>query len=324
MAETVLDEEVFRHTSFLRTADLNRVEAEILLERAARYLRAGADIERTLAGRMVFNLFMEPSTRTRASFEIAAKRLGADVINLASAGSSTKKGESLRDTLLTLDAMGADLIVLRHAAAGAAAFAQRVTQAAIVNAGDGAHAHPTQALLDALTLQTEFGRVEGLTLAICGDIAHSRVARSAVVLLQLLGAQIRIAAPATLIPPGMADWGVTVCASAREAAQDCDVVMALRVQHERLDGVLLPSQREYAQFFGVTDAVLAAARPGVKLMHPGPMNRGVEVTAALAEDPAYSLITDQVTAGAAARMAVLALVDAAQQRLAARSGSNTP
>ncbi len=300
--------DAFRHASLLSIAALNRLEAERILDRAQALWRDDFPRGEALRDRVVFNLFLEPSTRTRASFEMAAKRLGADVINVSDSGASTEKGESLIDTAATLDALRGDVIVLRSAAAGAAVAVDRAVRASVVNAGDGAHAHPTQALLDALTLLNRRGRVEGLRVAIIGDLAHSRVARSNVVLLHMLGAQVRVAAPPTLLPRDIESWGASVHADAAAAAADCDAVMTLRVQTERLSGPVFPSVREYAHFFQLTRAVMTRAKPGALVMHPGPMNRGVEIAPDLADDLEVSVISQQVSSGLAVRMAVLELV----------------
>jgi aspartate carbamoyltransferase catalytic subunit len=251
------------------------------------------------------NLFFENSTRTQSSFELAGKRLGADVVNMSPRASSISKGETLIDTAVTLNAMQPDLLVVRHASSGAASLlAQKVT-CSVINAGDGQHEHPTQALLDALSMRRAFGRIAGLSVAICGDIAHSRVARSNVSLLQMLGAEVRLVGPPTLIPAQADRWGAAIHHDMREGIKGCDVVMMLRLQIERMDGVMAPSQREYFRFFGLDREKLAFASPGVKVMHPGPMNRGVEIDSEVADDLAVSLIQDQVEMGVAARMAVL-------------------
>ncbi|MCG8442791.1 MAG: aspartate carbamoyltransferase catalytic subunit, partial [Caulobacterales bacterium] len=236
----------------------------------------------------------------------AGKRLGAEVVNVSPKGSSMAKGESLRDTAATVDAMAPDVIVVRHSSPGAAAFLAREVAAGVVNAGDGAHQHPTQALLDALTLKDRFGSLEGRRIAICGDIRHSRVARSSAQLLHLLGARVRLGGPPTLLPRDPAGWGAeTATADMDEAIAGCDVVMVLRVQLERARGAVVPPIAEYRQRYGLDHARLARLAPDALVMHPGPANRGVEIAADLADDPARSLIRDQVEAGVAARMAVL-------------------
>jgi len=259
----------------------------------------------TLRGKTVINMFFEPSTRTRTSFEIAGKRLSADVINFSGKTSSTSKGETLRDTIKTMEAMNPDVVVIRHGASGAPHHAVHHTRAAVVNAGDGMHAHPTQALLDAFTIRSRLKRLEGLRVAICGDIAHSRVARSNAHLLRIMGAEVSMAGPRTLLPVELADTlDVTVHQRIEPAIEGADVVMMLRIQKERLGGVMLPSNREYARQFGLNAARLKLAKPGALVMHPGPINRGVEIAPEVA-DGAASVILDQVEAGVAVRMAVL-------------------
>jgi aspartate carbamoyltransferase catalytic subunit len=258
----------------------------------------------TLRGKTVINLFYEASTRTRTSFELAGKRLSADVINISVATSSASKGETLFDTVANLEAMQPDVIVLRHAASGAPHQVSARTRAAVVNAGDGMHEHPTQALLDAFTIRRAKGRLDGLTVAICGDIAHSRVARSNAHLLGTMGARVRFAAPHTLMPVEAAALGVEVFDRLEPALEGADVVMMLRVQRERLGGAFFPTTREYSRTFGLNARRLALAKPDAIVMHPGPMNRGVEIDPAIA-DGNRSVILDQVEAGVAVRMAVL-------------------
>ena len=270
----------------------------------------------TLRGKTVINLFYEASTRTRTSFELAGKRLSADVINISPSTSSAVKGESLLDTVLNLEAMHPDLIVIRHPASGAPHFISARTRAAVVNAGDGTHEHPTQALLDAFTIRRAKGKIEGLTVAICGDVAHSRVARSNAHLLRAMGATVRFAAPRTLMPIAADELGATVFDRVEPALEGADVVMMLRVQRERMAGSFLPSTREYSRTFGLNRARLALAKPDAIVMHPGPMNRGVEIDPAIA-DGERSVILDQVEAGVAVRMAVL-------WRLAAEVNEPTP
>ena len=252
------------------------------------------------------NLFFENSTRTQSSFELAGKRLGADVVNMSPRSSSISKGETLIDTAVTLNAMQPDLLVVRHASSGAASLlAQKVT-CSVVNAGDGQHEHPTQALLDMLSMRRAFGRIAGLKVAICGDILHSRVARSNVGLLQMMGAEVRLVGPPTLMPAAADRWGAAIHHDMRKGIEGCDVVMMLRLQLERMDGVMAPSQREYFRFYGLDREKLGHAAAHVRVMHPGPMNRGVEIDSEVADDLAVSLIQDQVEMGVAARMAVLA------------------
>jgi aspartate carbamoyltransferase catalytic subunit len=288
--------------------DLDRLEAEALLDRAEQFAAlADRRVKKldSLRGRTLVNLFFENSTRTQASFEIAAKRLGADVLNMGVRSSSMAKGETLIDTAATLNAMHPDLLVVRHGASGAAQLLARKVDCAVINAGDGQHEHPTQALLDALTIRRALGRIEGLTVAICGDVLHSRVARSNVGLLQLLGAQVRLIAPPSLLPSGVERWGAGVFVRMREGLAGADVVMMLRLQLERMDGALVPSQREFFWFYGLDQEKLALAKPGALVMHPGPMNRGVEIDSSVADDPRVSLIENQVGMGVALRMAVL-------------------
>ncbi|GLQ63822.1 aspartate carbamoyltransferase catalytic subunit [Gluconobacter cerinus] len=258
-----------------------------------------------LRGRTVINLFFEDSTRTRTSFELAGKRLGADVINMTVATSSVNKGETLLDTASTLNAMRCDLLVVRHGQSGAPALLSQKVEASVVNAGDGTHEHPTQALLDALTIRRHFGRLEGLTIAICGDVGHSRVARSNIHLLTALGNSVRLVGPPTLLPSAMAELGnVTLYSDMDEALKGADVVMSLRLQKERMGAGLVPSSREYFRFFGLDRRRLALANPGALVMHPGPMNRGVEIASDVA-DSDQSVIAEQVEMGVAVRMAVL-------------------
>lgn len=258
-----------------------------------------------LRGRTVINLFFEDSTRTRTSFELAGKRLGADVINMTVATSSVNKGETLLDTASTLNAMRCDLLVVRHGQSGAPALLSQKVEASVVNAGDGTHEHPTQALLDALTIRRHFGRLEGLTIAICGDVGHSRVARSNIHLLTAMGNTIRLVGPPTLLPSAMAELGnVTLYSDMNEALKGADVVMSLRLQKERMGAGLVPSSREYFRFFGLDSRRLALANPGALVMHPGPMNRGIEIASDVA-DSDQSVIAEQVEMGVAVRMAVL-------------------
>ncbi|MCL4187582.1 MAG: aspartate carbamoyltransferase catalytic subunit [Rhodobacteraceae bacterium] len=273
----------------------------------------------TLAGMTVITLFYEPSTRTQASFELAGKRLGADVMTMAVAVSSVKKGETLIDTALTLNAMRPDLIIVRHPASGAVNLLASKVDCAVVNAGDGRHEHPTQALLDALTIRRRKGRLHRLTVAICGDIAHSRVARSNILLLGKLENRIRLVGPPTLIPAGARELGCEVAHDMAEGLADADVVMMLRLQKERMDGAFIPSEREYYHRYGLDAAKLAHARPDAIVMHPGPMNRGVEIDGTLADDINRSVIQDQVEMGVAVRMAALDLL--ARNLRAARAGA---
>jgi aspartate carbamoyltransferase catalytic subunit len=294
---------------------IDRSEAAIALSRQIRKKRD------TLRGRTLINLFFEPSTRTQASFEIAGKRLGADVMNMAVGASSVKKGETLIDTAATLNAMRPDLIVVRHHAAGAVALLAQKIDCSVINAGDGAHEHPTQALLDALTIRRRKGRLEGLTVAICGDIAHSRVARSNILLLNAVGAVVRVAGPPTLIPAAIERMGVSVHHRLEEGLAGADVVMMLRLQRERMHEALVPSVREYFRFWGLDEAKLARAKPDAIVMHPGPMNRGVEIDPAVADGP-RSVITEQVEMGVAVRMACLEALAARLPNAEPENGGN--
>ena len=257
-----------------------------------------------LAGRTLINLFFEASTRTQSSFELAGKRLGADVMNMNVATSSVSKGETLVDTAMTLNAMRPDILVVRHHAAGAVELLAQKVDCSVINAGDGAHQHPTQALLDALTIRRAKGRIAGLTVAICGDVMHSRVARSNIDVLNTMGARVRIIAPSTLLPPAAERLGGEVFTDMNKGLEDCDIVMMLRLQRERMEGSFVPSTREYYHFFGLDAEKLARAKPDALIMHPGPMNRGVEIASTIADHP-RSVIRDQVEMGVAVRMAVL-------------------
>jgi len=261
----------------------------------------------TLRGQTVANLFFEPSTRTRTSFEVAEKRLSADTLSIAVSTSSVVKGETLIDTVHNIEAMSPSMIVLRHASSGAAHLLSRVCGARIINAGDGMHEHPTQALLDAFTIREKKGRLAGLKVAIVGDLLHSRVLRSNVLLLTQLGAEVWVCGPATLIPPGLETLGVHVTTRVEEAVADADAVMMLRIQLERMQGHFFPSLREYFLMFGLTEQRLALARPDCLVMHPGPINRGVEIASEVADGP-QSVILEQVANGIAVRMAVLFLL----------------
>jgi aspartate carbamoyltransferase catalytic subunit len=278
---------------------LNLAESYALLNRSGKTQRD------KLRGRTLINLFFEDSTRTRTSFELAGKRLGADVINMSVSTSSVKKGETLLDTAATLNAMQTDLLVVRHDQSGAPNLLAQKVEAAVINAGDGMHEHPTQALLDALTIRRHRGKLEGLTVAICGDVAHSRVARSNIHLLNAMGCTVRVVGPPTLMPSSIAALGVSVFHDMAAGLEGADVVMMLRLQKERMSGNLLPSSREYFRFFGLDAQKLAFAKPDALVMHPGPMNRGVEIDSAVADDPSHSVISEQVEMGVAVRMAVL-------------------
>jgi aspartate carbamoyltransferase catalytic subunit len=305
---------LYPHRHLLGIEGLTHLDIEALLDRADDYVSLSRQVEKktsTLRGRTQINLFFEPSTRTQASFELAGKRLGADVMNMAVASSSVKKGETLIDTAATLNAMRPDILVVRHHAAGAVALLARKVDCSVVNAGDGAHEHPTQALLDALTIRRNKGRIAGLTIAICGDIVHSRVARSNIILLSALGARIRLIAPSTLLPTGIERMGVDVFTDMKKGLEGADIVMMLRLQLERMNGAFVPSPKEYFRYFGLDRDKLALAQADALVMHPGPMNRGVEISSEVA-DGAQSLIREQVEMGVAVRMAVL---DALAQHL---------
>ncbi len=261
----------------------------------------------TLRGKTVVNLFYEPSTRTRTSFEIAEKRLSADTLNVAVAASSVLKGETLIDTAMNIEAMSPDMIVLRHSSSGACHMLSRVCKSRIINAGDGMHEHPTQALLDAFTIKEHKKDIAGLKIAIVGDLLHSRVLRSNALLLTKLGANLWVCGPPTLVPPGIECLGVHVTTSVEEAVRDADVIMMLRIQQERMQGAFFPSLREYFHVFGMTKERVKLAKPDVIIMHPGPMNRGVEIASDVADGP-YSVILEQVANGVAVRMAVLYLL----------------
>jgi len=301
----------FKHPHLLGIDGLSRPDLDLILDLADTYAdatRAGKRPVPSLANRTVVNLFFENSTRTMSSFEIAAKRLGADVVNMPVAASSVKKGETLIDTAMTLNAMKPDVLVIRHSASGGVKLLSRKVDCAVVNAGDGTHEHPTQALLDALTIRRTKGKVEGLKVVICGDIAHSRVARSTTLALHLLGAHVHLVAPATLLPKAAHEWGAASASTDFDAAlKDADVVMMLRLQMERMDGAYLPSRREYFKYFGLTVSRLKLAKPDITVMHPGPMNRGIEIESSIADGP-QSVITEQVEMGVAVREAVLHLL----------------
>jgi aspartate carbamoyltransferase catalytic subunit len=299
-----------RHKDLLGIADLTPAEIRLVLDTAEAMKEVGQrPIKKvpTLRGRTVVNLFFEPSTRTRTSFEIAEKRLSADTLNVAIGTSSVVKGETLVDTAMNIEAMAPSMIVLRHSSSGACHLLARICRAAIINAGDGMHEHPTQALLDAFTIRERKGRIEGLKVAIVGDLLHSRVLRSNILLLTKLGAEVWVCGPATLIPPGLERYGVRVTTSVDAAVDRADVIMMLRIQLERMQGGFFPSLREYFTTFGMTEARVSRASPDVIIMHPGPMNRGVEIASEVADGP-FSVILDQVANGVAVRMAVLYLL----------------
>jgi aspartate carbamoyltransferase catalytic subunit len=299
-----------RTKDLLGIADLGAAEITLVLDTAEAMLEIGSRAIKkvpALRGKTVINLFYEPSTRTRTSFEVAEKRLSADTLNLAVAQSSVVKGETLIDTAMNLEAMAPSIIVMRHSSSGACHLLSRVCKAGIVNAGDGMHEHPTQALLDAFTMRRHKGRLAGLKVAILGDLLHSRVFRSNVLLLTKMGAEVWACGPPTLTPPGLAQLGVRTTTDVVEAVRDADVVMMLRIQLERMEGGFFPSLREYFNVFGMTKERAALAKPDAIIMHPGPMNRGVEIASDVADGPA-SVILEQVANGVAVRMAVLYLL----------------
>jgi len=299
-----------RGKDLLGIAELSPEEIALILDTAEAMKEVGTrPIKKVpaLRGKTIVNLFFEPSTRTRTSFEIAEKRLSADTLSIAIGHSSVVKGETLADTALNLEAMAPDMIVLRHASSGACHLLSRICRSAIINAGDGTHEHPTQALLDAFTIRERKKRLSGLKVAIVGDLLHSRVLRSNIHLLTKMGANVWVCGPPTLIPVDIARFGVTATHSIDEAVRDADVVMLLRIQLERMEGAFVPSLREYFRVFGMTEARLRLARPDAIIMHPGPMNRGVEIASEVADGP-YSVILEQVANGVAVRMAVLYLL----------------
>jgi aspartate carbamoyltransferase catalytic subunit len=299
-----------RRKDLLGIVDLTPEEIALVLDTAEAMKEVGTrPIKKVpaLRGKTVVNLFFEPSTRTRTSFEIAEKRLSADTLNIAIGTSSVVKGETLADTALNLEAMSPDMIVLRHSSSGACHLLSRICRSAIINAGDGMHEHPTQALLDAFTIRERKKQLKDLKVAIIGDLLHSRVLRSNIQLLTKMGAQVWVCGPPTLIPTDVRKFGVTPTSNVDEAVTDADVVMLLRIQLERMEGAYFPSLREYFRVFGMTELRLQRAKPDVMIMHPGPMNRGVEIASEVADGP-YSVILDQVANGVAVRMAVLYLL----------------
>ncbi|HEY5347637.1 MAG TPA: aspartate carbamoyltransferase catalytic subunit, partial [Rhizomicrobium sp.] len=295
---------ILKTSHLLGIEGLSPGEVTGLLDLAETYvtLNRGADKKiAVLKGRTLINLFFEASTRTQSSFELAGKRMGADVLNMAVKTSSVSKGETLIDTASTLNAMRPDILVVRHSDSGAAELLSRKLDCSVVNAGDGAHEHPTQALLDALTIRRHRTTFEGLTVAICGDVLHSRVARSNIHLLSMMGARVRLVAPRTLLPADAARFGVEIFTDMKAGLQGVDIVMMLRLQLERMTGAFVPSTREYFRFYGLDREKLSFAKPGALVMHPGPMNRGVEIDSAIADDVAVSLIQEQVEMGVAIR-----------------------
>ena len=298
----------YPHRHLLGIEGLSPDEITLLLDRSESYVEHSRQIDKKrslLRGRTIINLFFENSTRTRTSFELAGKRLGGDVINMSVQASSIKKGETLIDTAMTLTAMHPDVLVVRHPESGAVQLLAEKVDCAVINAGDGSHEHPTQALVDALTIRRRKGRLQGLLVAICGDILHSRVARSDIALLNTMGARVRVVAPRTLLPAEIERLGVEVFHDMAQGLKDVDIIMMLRLQTERMQGSFVPSIREYFHFFGLDYRKLAAARPDALIMHPGPMNRGVEIDTEVADDIDRSLIRQQVEMGVAVRMACL-------------------
>ena len=311
----------FAHRDLLGIDGLSVSEITYLLDLSDSYIEQNRQIDKKtslLRGRTQINLFFESSTRTQSSFELAGKRLGADVMNMAVKTSAVNKGETLLDTAVTLNAMNPDLLVVRHGDSGAVELLAQKTSCAVLNAGDGAHEHPTQALLDALTIRRRLGKLQGLRIAICGDIAHSRVARSNIILLGKMENRIRLIAPPTLMPSGIESFGCEIFDDMQEGLKDVDVVMMLRLQRERMDGGFIPSEREYYHRYGLDEAKLRAAKPDAIVMHPGPMNRGVEIDGEIADDINRSVIQEQVEMGVAVRMAVMDLLSRNQSLMQER------
>ena len=307
MSKTASRPPIIKSPHLLAVDDLSPSEIAALLDLSETYVEVNRNADKRhaiLSGYTQVNLFFEASTRTQSSFEIAGKRLGCDVMNMAVSTSSISKGETVLDTAMTINAMHPDFLVVRHQSSGAVALLAQKVSCAVINGGDGQHEHPTQALLDALTIRRHYGRLEGLEIAICGDVLHSRVARSNIHLLTKMGAHVRVVAPSTLLPKGIENFGVEVHRNMETGLKGADVVMMLRLQLERMSGAFVPSQREYYQFHGLTLEKLAFAKKGALVMHPGPMNRGVEIDSSVA-DGAQSVIREQVEMGVAVRMAVL-------------------
>jgi len=301
----------FSNRHLLGIEGLSPDEITVLLDKSESYVEQNRRANKTsqiLSGRTIINLFYEDSTRTRTSFELAGKRLGGDIINMTVATSSVKKGETLVDTAMTLNAMHPDVLIVRHPSAGAVKLLSEKVNCAVINGGDGAHEHPTQALLDALTIRRRRGTLSGLLVAICGDILHSRVARSNIHLLQTMGARVRVIAPKTLLPTEISRLGVEAFYNMEDGLKDCDIVMMLRLQQERMARNFFPSIGEYFRFFGLDYDKLSHAKPDALIMHPGPMNRGVEIDTEVADDVGRSVIREQVEMGVAVRMACLELL----------------
>ena len=298
----------FKHKHLISIEDLSIDDIGTILDRAELYAQSNrnkGEVLSKMRGKTLINVFFENSTRTLTSFELAGKRLSADTINMTVSTSSIKKGETLIDTAETLNAMLPDVLVIRHGDSGAVKLLSRKVDCAVINAGDGWHEHPTQALLDALTIRNKLGTLQGITIAICGDVAHSRVARSNILLLTKMGARVRVVAPSTLLPSDMEHLGVEVFTNMEQGLKDCDIVMMLRLQLERMQGGFVPSVKEYHALYGLTPQKLSHAKNNVFVMHPGPMNRGVEIDSELADDIDVTLIRQQVEMGVAVRMACL-------------------
>ncbi len=307
----------FSHQHILSIDDLSPLDINLLLDLAEEYVKQNKKQNKKISklrGRTLINLFFESSTRTRTSFEVAGKRLGADVINMSIEGSAIKKGETLIDTAMTLNAMHPDLMVVRHNESGAVNLLAKKVRSSVINAGDGCHSHPTQALLDALTIRRNLKKLEGLNVAICGDIMHSRVARSNIQLLNIMGSRVRIVAPSTLIPSSIEKMGVEIFHNMEDGLKNCDIVMMLRLQNERMRGSFVPSTREYYEMFGLNQKKLDKAKPGALIMHPGPMNRGVEIDTEVADNINQSVIREQVEMGVAVRMACLEALDNSESK----------
>lgn len=301
---------VYDKKDFISTRDLTSEQIDYILTQALSFREINKrEVKKipTLKGRTIVNLFFEPSTRTRTSFEIAGKRLGADVINISASTSSTQKGETLMDTVKNIQAMSSDIIVIRHSFSGSVKFVADNVHAHIVNAGDGLNEHPTQSMLDLLTIKLQKGKLEGLNVTIIGDIEHSRVARSDIWAMKTCGMNVKLFGPPTMIPVGIEAFGVETASNMEEAVKDADVIIMLRIQRERMAKLLIPSEREYSKLFGLTPAVMAKAKKDVMVMHPGPVNRGVELSSVVA-DSQNSAILDQVENGVAIRMAVLSFL----------------
>ena len=311
LMHAIIPDTAFPHRHLLGIEELTAGDVSAILDLSEHYIALNREPQKktdVLRGRTLILLFFENSTRTRTSFELAGKRMGADTINISVSASAIKKGETLIDTAMTLNAMHPDLLVMRHPDAGAVNLLSHHVRGAVLNAGDGAHEHPTQALLDALTIHRHKGRLDGLVVTICGDVMHSRVARSNLLLLQLMGAEVRLVAPPTLTPTGIENMGVRVYHDMREGLAGCDVIMMLRLQSERMQGSFVPSTREYFRFWGLDHDKLKVAKPDAMIMHPGPMNRGIEIDSEVADDITRSVILEQVELGVAVRQACMELL----------------